>query len=180
METPKEMLYSVIKMQGGKFCYHCHQENKPNIAGVEGTRQFLHWQNQLQIYPIADACVEAFGDFATDSRVAGQDGMPIPYLMVELYKEGNVVHARRKSMVDVDGLGNIATIGATCAVCESEFALDVSKSEHKHSLAYMCRNCRLALKDLVEERRVKLGIAVPTIADGSLQVLKVENARLHQ
>lgn len=149
------MNYSVLKMENGILTYRQAPDPMPSGVGMDTVRDFLFWQNKLQIYPIKNENLQKFIDFMETNKAEG-DSTPIPSEIVELKKDidGKVYASMSNSVFYDANKGGIYALQNNCMICKESWQTEIGAE--KSPLPF-CTTCTETLAKLILKEKNSYG-----------------------
>lgn len=148
------MKYSVLKMEGTILTYRQAPDPMPyKDGGINSSKEFTFWQTNLNVYSIRPQDLSAFENFM-QTATKGDDGILIPYELVDLFKaEDGITYARMNTNVVYDAeKGGIFALNHNCMVCGETWAVAIGTE--KSPLPF-CTSCTDSLKELILKNKNK-------------------------
>ena len=136
------MKYNELKVEGQNMVFLQAPEQMPTQVGVDGIREFLHWQNSLKIYTVKELDMK---ELSTHVGMVASD-------LIEIYKDADGrEYARKNSKVIFDANNQVVGVSKTCPICKEKYAESVDSV--KNHIGY-CVKCNDALAEIILTHRI--------------------------
>jgi hypothetical protein len=135
------MKYNEIKLEGNNLVFLQAPDTMPNQIGVDGIREFLHWQNSLRIFTVKES----------DRQDLNQHIGMVASDLIEIYKDvDGREYARKNSKVIFDINNQVVGVSRTCPICSEKYAENIDSVNH---IGY-CKKCNDALSEIILTHRI--------------------------
>lgn len=140
--------------EGKKVFYRCNAEEMPiRNGGAEQLKEYLVWNTRTKYGEVAEQDIDDLKEYLTDIEKKGEEGVPVPYEIMEFYKvpENVFIWARRnKSVVWDNERGEVKGALDNCFVCNESYEMPKANFE---VLKGLCAECKNALKELINKNK---------------------------
>jgi hypothetical protein len=145
------MKYSVIKSENNIINFLSNKDPLPDNSGIDGMREYLFWQSTLQIVQIRPEDYEDLNEYINQTPNYGNNGVPVPYAIMEIYKftDGKNYARRSKSVMWDSVKGEVIGAKKECFICKAMF----EEKDVNSQFLPICKECTESFVEVVLKNR---------------------------